>query len=130
MKITSVSYSRLVSLGNYENEKVGGIAALDEQEDPVAAMEALRAWVLAQIDAREEIKDLADQMRKLQHDLDEVNQSLKTARRMWGSAKQFLLHHGAKPPPDPWWWTRQSEAEDEDNDDYDPVGDRPIPGLP
>lgn len=124
MQITSISYSHLVSLGAYENEKIGGTAVLNEQDDPVAAMMALRAWVDAQINTQKEIKDLANQRNQLQHDLNEVNMNLKAACRMWDEAKRFLRHHGVKPPPDPWWWTRKGEAED------DNPADQPIPGLP
>lgn len=47
MKIREVSVSRVKNLGNYENQKIGMFAALDEGEDPVQATRELEDRVRA-----------------------------------------------------------------------------------
>ena len=45
MRITTVQYSRVYSLGNYENEKIGVDVEVLEGEDPQAALAEARKFV-------------------------------------------------------------------------------------
>lgn len=45
MRITSVQYSRVYSLGNYENEKIGVEVEVPEGDDPQAALAEARKFV-------------------------------------------------------------------------------------
>lgn len=49
MRITKVTYSRLHSFGNYENETVGAEAEVGEEDNAVECLEAVRSWVDTQL---------------------------------------------------------------------------------
>lgn len=45
MQIMSVNYSRLVNLGDYENEKIGAAALVEDGEMPEQTLCKLKKWV-------------------------------------------------------------------------------------
>jgi hypothetical protein len=57
MKITSISYSRVFSLGNYENEKIGFEAEIQEGEDSLKAFHDLKLTVEHAHAFRQEAKE-------------------------------------------------------------------------
>jgi small-conductance mechanosensitive channel len=53
LKITQVSVRRLKNLGNYENETLEVTAQLDDHEDPINAIQALKIFVKEQLESKE-----------------------------------------------------------------------------
>lgn len=49
MRITTITYSRTINLGNFESKKLEATCDVDETEDPSEASDALRVWVLAEL---------------------------------------------------------------------------------
>ena len=47
MKVTTVEYSKVINLGNYENEKIGLVVELEENETPSDALIRCRNYVKA-----------------------------------------------------------------------------------
>lgn len=45
MRITSINYSRVFSLGNYENEKIGVEVELSSQDDPQKSLDEAKKFV-------------------------------------------------------------------------------------
>lgn len=45
MRITQVSYTRLINLGDFENCRIGAEAQVDPGDDPVMVVEQLRQFV-------------------------------------------------------------------------------------
>lgn len=100
MQITSVSYSRLVSLGNYENEKLGASARVEDDEDPVAALETLKEWVACRSVTAQQQYEINDRYQDLARQVGDYESRLESAKRKWESAAKILEAHGIN--PDPW----------------------------
>lgn len=49
MNITTITYSRTVNMGNYESKKIEATCEPDDGEDPSAACDALRAWIIGEL---------------------------------------------------------------------------------
>lgn len=45
MRVESVKYEKLVSLGNYENQKIGIVVVLEPDESPAEALRRAQAFV-------------------------------------------------------------------------------------
>lgn len=76
-RVTSVSYTRLKSMGNYENEKVGVTLELGEGDTPESAFTTAREVVNTQLKITEDM----DNLRKLQRDLQFTGERFATALR-------------------------------------------------
>jgi len=102
LRITSVGYSRLVSLGNYENEKHSASALVEEGQNPEEVREQLKTWVCKDlIDVsrlREEINELADQRYHLNQDIFNMKERLLVMFRAWDQMVQILAAHNADVP--------------------------------
>lgn len=48
-KITEISYTRTINLGNYESVRVGGTADVDEGEDADVILEMLKDWAYGRL---------------------------------------------------------------------------------
>lgn len=108
MLITQVSYSRLVSTDDYENEKVGAVANVDDGQDATEVLSELRAWVNEGLTLDSKRKDTEDQLRDIEWRLRSAKSELHNATKRWAAAKDFLKLHGLSvPPSEPW--------EDDDN---------------
>lgn len=93
MKITVVHYSALVNTGNYENEKVGLDAQLEDGENVAQVVEALKDQAFALLDR----KDLLQARREAVWELRELEDKLAEARTQWEKAKEFLRAQGLRP---------------------------------
>lgn len=103
MQITSVSYSRLVSTGDYENEKIGATANVDDGQDAAMVLDELRAWVNEGLTLNSKLQETAQQLRDAEWRLRQAKEELRNAIKRWESAKEFLRLHGLPTPPDgPW----------------------------
>lgn len=49
MKIKTILYSRTVNLGNYESKRLEATCEINDGEDPSAACDELRTWVIAEL---------------------------------------------------------------------------------
>lgn len=95
MKIITVEYSALVNLGNYNNEKIGFTAQLQDGETPEQVVEALRNKV-KEI-AGPEADELYHQMSEGQYKLRKLNRQIEEATAKWNSTAEFLRTQGLKP---------------------------------
>lgn len=95
MKITTVEYSALINLGNYNNEKIGFTAQLQDGETPEQIVEVLRDKVKAV--AGPEADRLYQDMRDGQYKLRKLNREIEEATAKWNSTAEFLRTQGLKP---------------------------------
>ena len=65
-RITSVHYSKLFNLGDYQNEKIGVTAQVGEGDDPEAVMAMLMRWVEDQRGLRKKREEAEWEMRELE----------------------------------------------------------------
>ena len=96
MRITAVSYRRLRTFGNYQNETVGAEAALEEEDTPDAVLDGLKAWVhsrLEMIDVREDMREDLYRLESEKHALERDIHDLNTRRE---AAKMLLEAHGGR----------------------------------
>lgn len=96
MKITAVSYRRLKNLGNYENEAIEATALVEDWEDSVQTLDALRSWVEDQLGIRETVSSLYDQRNDLRHKLEQLNSQIAAAEQKWQKIEEFLARLGVK----------------------------------
>ncbi len=97
-QITSVNYSRLANLGNYENEKVGASARVDEGQDPDIVLSELRQWVDGKLQDIDEYREMEERRLNLTRNLGDLEGKVAAAGRMWEKAQTFLRAHGLEPP--------------------------------
>ncbi|MEM6837670.1 MAG: hypothetical protein AAF609_12540 [Cyanobacteria bacterium P01_C01_bin.120] len=99
MKITKVSYSGLFNLGNYNNEKIGLTAHLDEGEDPEIVVEALReqAVAMAANKGLGNETDIRYEIRRRVDDLEDLRIKCVKAQNEWNQVAEFLRAQGIKP---------------------------------
>lgn len=81
----TVTYARLVNLGNYENERVEYEDAVRPGETPEAAYERVRAWVYAQLAREDEMRDLEARKKALRGEIFEAEEKARRVRREWES---------------------------------------------
>jgi len=63
MKIRTVSFEKLTSFGNYENETIGVGATIDEDETPEEALKGAISFVEAQVEKRAEMRGEVSSLR-------------------------------------------------------------------
>ena len=93
MRIESLTYKRLVNLGNYNNETFEAVALLNENDDINQAATDLRQFVERQIAVRETVEDmlarhhaLSIEVENLQNQVDNIDSSWqKLALRLDGT---------------------------------------------
>lgn len=97
MKITRVTYSAVVNLGDYQNEQLGMTARLEDGEDPAQVIEELRAKI-------EPLKgsnaNALDQKRyRLRDEVQTLERKLERLRLQWEQTAQFLKAQGIQTDP-------------------------------
>ena len=97
MKITQVEYSRLHSLGNYENEKIGAFADVELDEDPIAALRAVQAWVDTQIGLKQAAADERHQLATLNYQREDAEREVFRLNERATKLRDLLAAHGVKP---------------------------------
>ena len=95
MRIIKVSYSALANLGDYQNERVGMTAHLEEGESPEDAIKALKDRVTPLCGPR--LQDLRNQQYQLERRVSELKDQLVDYERRWNDAAEFLRTQGIKP---------------------------------
>lgn len=99
LAITSVSYSRLASLGNYENEKVQANARVAEGEDPAAVLQSLKQWVDERVANEARDRGLERDLYDLQGRLQDYEHRVREAKSKWEACERFLAAHGVDVAP-------------------------------
>ncbi len=98
--ITSVSYSRLRSFGNFENVSLSATATVAESEDAQVALDGLRDWVHERLSEQIESADLRNQTEMLRYELMDYERKIEQAQKRWGAILKFLEKIGVKRPGD------------------------------
>jgi hypothetical protein len=96
--IHAVHYQKLVSLGNYENERVGVWAQVREGDTAEQTLQGLRTWVDAQLGQHREVQDLESQLYRLRHEKTALEGSVEHARTNYEKAKAFVEGMGLTMP--------------------------------
>ncbi len=94
MKIKTVHYSALINLGNYNNEKIGFTADIEENETVESTIEALRLKVkeMGGVDADKMYNEIRDK----RYQLGELERKVKKATEEWNALAEFLRSQGIK----------------------------------
>jgi hypothetical protein len=103
LSITSVNYSRLVNLGDYENEKLGASAVVPEGYDPEKIVALLKTWVNNLVVGQQQARDLAQEYRENKWELERVHRLQEQMARDYQFALEVLRGHnidttGYNPP--------------------------------
>ena len=93
MKITLVHFSALVNTGNYENEKVGLDAQMEDGDTVEQVVEALKDKVFAQLDRTDKLQA----RRELLWEIRELEDKVAGARANWEKTAEFLRAQGIRP---------------------------------
>lgn len=97
MKVTHVEFSALYNMGDYNNEKIGFRASLDEGDTPEAVVEALREKAIALNTAHEgTVEELYKAFYNAKNDLRKINKQLAEATAEWNRVAEFLRAQGIK----------------------------------
>ncbi len=113
MKITKVEYSASINLGDYNNEKVGFVAEVGENELPEEVVEKLRSKVKEV--GGTNASALYDQIYKGKQELASLERKIKQANLTWNQTAEFLKAQGLKsdPPSMPQFTNLLSEVKEE-----------------
>lgn len=95
MKIKLVEYSALISLGNYNNEKIGFTTQIEEGESVEQVIEALRQKVKKNGGTNAE--ELYTAMYNGRQELAQLERKINKARSEWEATAEFLKAQGIKP---------------------------------
>lgn len=95
MKIKQVEYSALLNLGNYQNEKIGFTAQVEEGETVEQVVEALRQKV-KEIGG-ENAEDLYNKLYDGRNQLRTLERKIAEAAEKWNQTAEFLKAQGLKP---------------------------------
>lgn len=102
MKITTLSYSELVSTGDYSNKKIGASCELSDGEKPEEAFVNLVYWVRDQFFKigvnPPEIQAVEDRLRVRQDRLNQLEYEIEQMQKRWNRAADFLEKHGVSVP--------------------------------
>lgn len=97
MQIKTVFYSALANLGNYQNERVGMKAELEEGDSPEAVIEELRQRVTPL--CHKNLQELQNRRYELENQLYTLEDKLKKAQQQWEVASSFLKAQGIQENP-------------------------------
>lgn len=94
MRIRTVHYSALINLGDYNNEKIGFTAEVEEDDSIDEILESLKAKVeqLGGLNAQ----DFYSKQRDGRHALSELERKIKKATEQWNATSEFLRTQGIK----------------------------------
>ncbi len=105
MQITSVHYSHLVNLGNYENQKFAAWAQVEEGETPETALATLKSWVENQAGISPEAQAAESQAERLErrlqqarYDMQRMQTEFADCKRIWEKGRDFLKAMGLDLP--------------------------------
>lgn len=98
MKITHVEFSALYNLGNYNNEKIGLRAQLDDGDTPEEVAAILRSKAIA-LNAGQggTAEQLYEEIYKKTRELRDLANKIKEATEQWNQTAEFLRAQGLNP---------------------------------
>lgn len=94
MKVKRVIYSAVVSLGNYENEKIGMAAALEDGDSPEEVIQELKKRSIAL--AGPSAQKTWEERYKLERTFEQLRQQVVSAKAEYESVAAFLKAQGIK----------------------------------
>lgn len=102
INITSVNYSKLVNLGNYENEKIAAWATVEDGQKPEEVLDGLRSWVDEQAGKRgglrDELSELERSIQDLQWKKRQLTDEMLNMGSLWKRQRAFLEKIGLELP--------------------------------
>jgi len=102
IEITSVNYSKLVNLGNYENEKIAAWATVEDGQTPEDVLDGLRTWVDEQAGKRgglrDELSELERSIQELQWKKRQLTDEMLNMGDLWKRQRAFLEKIGVELP--------------------------------
>ena len=128
MKITKVTYSALVNLGNYENEKIELEGEVEEGEKWTECLEDLKLKVRSNLRSQERYFDYCRRFDEQRKKLIDIEQKLQKAYEQWEEVSSFLKAQGLKPDAPKFPFAKQNlitagvesvDAEIDDNEDWE-----------
>jgi hypothetical protein len=100
--ITSVNYSKLVNLGNYENEKIAAWATVEDGQTPDVVLDGLRTWVDEQAGKRGGLRDDLSELERSIQDLQwkkrQLTEEMREMGTLWKRQRAFLEKIGLELP--------------------------------
>lgn len=100
MKITKVSYRKLVSDGNFNNESFGAEALVEDDENSQDALEALKVWVGRNIEectnTTNEINSLHTEIYNLRYTKNQFSREVEELKAKVERMIEFLGKHGVE----------------------------------
>lgn len=109
-RITSITYRRLFSFGEFQNETIGCDILLDGTNDPAVALDEARRWAeeqhaifQEQRGTRAVIEDLAQRQRELEYGTRRMKEQAEEYKRRAIQCAAFLIHSGLHPVRPPSW---------------------------
>lgn len=94
MTITKIHYSVLVSLGDYNNERLGFIKEVKPDENLEAAFQELRD--LAKQCGNPKLRDLYNLQAEARAELNRLERKLEAKTQEWNAMAEFLRTQGIK----------------------------------
>ena len=94
MQIISVDYSRLVSFGNYENERLGATAIVPPGEQPEETLLQLKEWVEAHLGQVQQLNQVRAELQGLQWRKSQLAGDIDRAKETYEKIRQALKAHG------------------------------------
>lgn len=95
MKLKRIHYSAVMTIGNYNNERIGFTAELEEDDSIEDCIHKLREK--ARHNFLPHIDDLRSEIYERQRQLKELEKQIKNATETWNSTAEFLRAQGLKP---------------------------------
>lgn len=98
--IASVTYRRLRSFGNYENEAVEATAVVRDGDSASVALEDLKAWVEARLGLAAQRASMEEESARLSAEIEYKNRQLARAEERFRKAQEFLRENKIDPHAD------------------------------
>jgi hypothetical protein len=92
MKIVSVHYAALVNTGNYENEKIGLTAQIEEGDTVQSVVTALREQTFTHLDQKDKLARRYDLINQVQ----DLERQVERARAEYEQVSAFMTAQGLK----------------------------------
>lgn len=101
MKITKVSFARLVSTGNFSNMKIGIEAEVGEDDSSSAVLAGLELYVNLELEQRQQAHIQQEQYERLEasqtRELGDLKRDVERMRALHEKARAFLIKNGLNP---------------------------------
>lgn len=88
MRVSSVKYEKLISLGNYENQKIGVVVELEPDESPAEGLRRARAFVEASVQPKPTEHEIRMARRKVENSDDYPPREVREAQAVLSRAEQ------------------------------------------